>query len=225
MRKGDVDISNYDVTVQSSVDTVLSLVDNAQKRMDSGWWWHVDPGTNELRFKAQDTTPDHLLVLGRDFTEFKLTKSIADIANIGIFTGGELVEDGANLAVLSVDQDSIAKYKRGLIIESNEKVTRYDSASMLIGNTIANNNKPRFTTTITVEASLYDIETFRIGDLVKISNIAAEPNLLLTVASIGYSPDKVTLSLDTAPTTINVTVEALRRQIENSATANAGDVS
>src|SRR5690606_6763470 len=115
-----------------NVDTVLSLVDNTQKRMDSGWWWHVDPGTNELRFKSRNTTPDHLLVLGRDFTEFKLKKSIANIANIGLFSGGPLVEDGANLAVLSIDNDSISKYKRGLVVESNEKVTRHDSASLLI---------------------------------------------------------------------------------------------
>lgn len=222
--KGDVDVSDFTVAIQSNIDDVNSLIDNLQNQMDTGWWWHIDPGTGEFRLKAPSTEPDHILVLGRDLIGFHLTKSIGNIKNHGIFTGGEVAAN-VNLAVEQTDSESIGRYKYGLSIESNEKVTRYDSAGLLVNNTIQNNNMPRFTTDIVVSASLYDIETFRIGHMVRVVNDKGDVlGDSLVVASIQYNPKQVTLSLDTAPANINRRVDAIRRQLQNEATANAGGI-
>lgn len=224
IRQGDVDVSDYTIQIQTSIDTTLSVMERIQSQSNSGWWWYVDPGTNYLTLQEPDTTPDHILVLGRDFTQFKLSESIGDIVNTAIFTGGEISE-GVNLAVLAQDFNSIAKYKYGLDISSNEKVTRFDSASLLVNNTIANNKNPRYTTDITVSAAVYDIETFKVGHLVKLTNGDSKLNsLLLTVAGLSYSPTSITLNLDTAPVSINKTVEAIRRELQNASTANVQEV-
>ena len=104
-------------------------------------------------------------------------------------------------------------------------ITRYDTAQLLADNTVANNNEPRITTEITVSAAVYNTETIRCGDVVKIVN--GDQDVLgttLVVATIKYNPGSVTLSLDSAPRNLSRTIDAINRQLENIQTANAGVV-
>jgi len=220
-----VEDAGYDINIALNMDTAKNAVASLYRQLPSGWFYHVDVGTGALRIKNKNSTPDHLLVFGRDFTEMKVTKDIDGIINDVYYVGGVIVENGPKLTVRATDIDSMANYRQGLVIIANDKVTRYDTAQLLAENTIDNNNASRITTEITVSAAVYNTETIRGGDVVKIVN--GDQDVLgttLVVATIKYNPGSVTLSLDSAPRNLSRTIDAINRQLENIQTANAGSV-
>lgn len=217
--------AGYDINIGLNIDSAKNAINALYRQLPSGWFYSVDIGTGAVRIKNRNAKPDHLLVFGRDFTEMKVTKDIDGIINDVYYIGGELVEQGAKLTTRSFDVESIAEYRHGLAILSNDKVTRYDTAALLSQNTISNNNQPRITTEITISAARYNTETVRIGDVVKIVN--GDRDVLrttLVVADINYRPDSITISLDSAPRNLSRTIDAIQRDLQNQSTAGAGGV-
>lgn len=221
----EVENAGYDINIGLNIDSAKNALNALYRQLPSGWYYSVDVGTGAVRIKNRNAKPDHLLVFGRDFTEMKVTKDIDGIINDVYYIGGELVEQGAKLTTRSFDVESISNYRLGLSIITNEKVTRYDTAGLISQNTISNNNQPRITTEITISASRYNTETVRIGDVVKIVN--GDRDVLrttLVVADINYTPDSITVSLDSAPRNISRTIDAIQRTLDNQVTAGASTV-
>lgn len=220
-----IDNPSYTVRTTAQVDTTKNMLDTALKMSPTGYWYSINHGTGAYKLKSFPSVTEHTFALGRDFTNFELNSSIAGIINDVLFIGADINENQAKLAIRTTDNDSIQRYKRGLLIESNGKVSRYDSAQLLSNYSIDNNNKPRITTSITIPASLYNIETIRIGDLVTIVN-TNDLTLAqgLQIAQIDYNPDSVTISLDSAPTTINSNVDRIRRELENTTSSGVESV-
>lgn len=221
----EVGLAGYDISIGLNIDSAKNAIDALYRQLPSGWFYHVDVGTGAFRIKDKSSTPDHLLVFGRDFTEMKLRKDIEGIINDVYYIGKEVIENGPKMTVQATDTESIFDYRRGLSIISNDKVTRYDTAQLLADNAIANNNQPRLTTEITISAAKYNTETIRAGDVVKIVN--GDQDVLgatLVVATVKHAFDYVTVSLDSAPRNLSRTIDAIQRTLQNQATANATDV-
>lgn len=217
--------AGYTINVGLNMDSAKNAFAALYRQLPTGWFYHVDVGTGAVRIKNKNATPDHLLVFGRDFTGMKVRKDIDSIINDAYYIGGEIVENGPKLAVRSTDIESIADYRQGLSIISNDKVTRYDTALLLANNAIANNNTPRISTEITISATKYNIDSIRVGDVVKIVN--GDQDILgttLVVATMKYSPAEVTISLDSAPRNLSRTIDAINRQLENMQTSSAAAV-
>ena len=220
----DVEQTDYSININLNIDTAKNALQALYRQLPTGWFYHIDIGTGAIRIKDRNAEPDHLLVYGRDFTGMKVTKDITDIVNEVYYIGGDIAED-QKLTIRVDDPESIAEYRKGLTILSNDKVTRYDTAALFANNTIANNNTPRLTTEITLSALKYNIEAVRIGDVIKIVN--GDTDVLaasLVVASINYSPNEITISLDSAPRNISRTIDAIQRDLENQSTAAAASV-
>lgn len=220
-----VESTGYEINIGLNLDSAKNAFAALYRQLPTGWFYHVDIGTGALRIKNKNATPDHLLVFGRDFTEMKVTKDIEGMINDVYYIGGAIVENGAKMTVRSADEESMGDYRQGLSIVSNDKVTRYDTAQLISQNIIDNNNSPRITTEITLSAAKYNIETIRGGDVVKIVN--GDQDVLgttLVVAQLKYSPNAVTISLDSAPRNISRTIDAINRQLENMQTSNASAV-
>lgn len=220
-----VEHTDYDINVGLNIDSAKNAINALYRQLPSGWFYRVDIGTGAMTMKNRNANPDHLLVFGRDFTEMKVTKDIDGIINDVYYIGGELVEQGAKLTTRSFDVESMAEYRQGLAILSNDKVTRYDTAALLSQNAIGNNNEPRITTEITLSAARYNTETVRIGDVVKIVN--GDRDVLrttLVVADINYRPNSITISLDSAPRNLSRTIDAIQRDLQNQSTAAAAAV-
>lgn len=217
--------TEYNINVGLSLDSAKNAVQALYRQLPTGWYYHVDVGTGGLRIKNKNAGPDHLLVFGRDFTEMKVTKDIDGIINDVYYIGAPLIENGPKLTVRSFDEESMSDLRQGLSIQSNDKVTRYDTAQLLSQNIIDNNNGKRITTEITLSAMKYNIETIRGGDVVKIVNGDRDVlSATLVVASLRYNPDSVTISLDSAPRNISRNIDQINRQLENMQTANASAV-
>lgn len=224
---GEVQEAGYDINIGLNLDTAKNAVAALYRQLPTGWFYRVDVGTNEVTIKNQNATPDHLLVFGRDFTEMRVSKDIQSIINDVYYIGASLVENGPKLTVRSTDTNSIDEYRQGLSIQSNDKVSRYDTAQLLSQNIINNNNTPRLTTEITLSAAVYNIETLQSGDVVKIVN--GDKDVLaanLVIATVRYSRggQSATISLDSAPRNLSRTIDAINRQLENIQTAGAGAV-
>lgn len=220
--KGTVDNPSYTISTNASVDTGKSMVEAILGLSPTGYWFDISPnGTYSL--KAPPSVTEHVFALGREFTKFELDESLSEIANDILFVGADIGDNGGKLALRTTDKNSIFAYKMGLSIESNGNVSRYDSAQLL--STSALSTKPRWTTSLTIPATLYNIETINIGDLVKVVN-ANNDTLAegLQVSRIDYSPASITMSLDSAPVTINATVDKLRRDLNNASTSGVSSV-
>ena len=220
-----VEVTDYNFSIGLNLDSAKNAINALYRQLPSGWYYEVDIGTNAVRIKNKSASFDHLLVFRRDFTGMKVTKDINNIINDVFYIGGTLVENGPKLTTQLTDTDSIADYRHGVAILTNDKVTRYDTAALLSDNTIGNNNAPRLTTEITLSAAKYNIEAVRKGHVVKIVN--GDRDVLgatLVVASLNYMPNEITISLDSAPRNLSRTIDQIQRNLENSATSNAGAV-
>lgn len=220
-----VEPTDYNFSVGLNLDSAKNAINALYRQLPSGWYYEIDVGTNALRIKNKSASFDHLLVFGRDFTGMKVTKDINNIINDVFYIGGQLVENGPKLTTQFIDTDSIAEYRHGVAILTNDKVTRYDTAALLSDNTIGNNNEPRLTTEITVSAGKYNTEAVRKGHVIKIVN--GDRDVLgatLVVASLNYKPEEITISLDSAPRNLSRTIDQIQRNLENTATAAAGNV-
>ena len=223
----EVQDAGYDINIGLNLDSSKNAIAALYRQLPTGWFYHVDVGTGAMRIKDKNATPDHLLVFGRDFTEMKVTKDIDGIINDVYYIGGALVENGPKLTVRSTDIESVSEYRQGLSIQSNDKVTRYDTAQLLSQNIINNNNSPRLTTEITLSAAKYNIETVRGGDVVKIVNgdkDVLDTTLVVATARYVKGGEAITISLDSAPRNLSRTIDAINRQLENMQTANASTV-
>lgn len=220
-----VEPTDYDFTVGLNLDSAKNALNALYRQLPSGWYYEIDVGTNALTIKNKSASFDHLLVFKRDFTGMKVTKDINNIINDVFYIGGQLIENGPKLTTQFTDTESIADYRHGVAILTNDKVTRYDTAQLLSENTIGNNNAPRLTTEITLSAGKYNTESVRKGHVIKIVN--GDRDVLgatLVVASLNYSPDEITISLDSAPRNLSRTIDQIQRNLENTATAAAGNV-
>lgn len=219
---GEVQEAGYDINIGLNLDSAKNAVAALYRQLPTRWFYRVDVGTGEVSFRDKSSAPDHLLVFGRDFTEMKITKDIDGIINDVYYIGAALVENGPKLTVRSTDIDSVADYRQGLSIQSNDKVTRYDTAQLLSENIIDNNNAPRLTTEITLSSARYNTEMIKSGDVIKIANGDGDVlGTTLVVATLRYKKSEVTISLDTAPRNLSRTIDAINRQLENMQTANA----
>lgn len=219
--------AGYTINIGLNIDSAKNAFAALYRQLPSGWFYRVDVGTGAVQIKNKSATPDHLLVFGRDFTGMKVTKDIDDIVNDAYYIGGSLIDNGPKLTVRATDVESMADYRQGLSIISNDKVTRYGTAQLLAENIISNNNQPRITTEITLSAAKYNVETIKSGDVVKIVN--GDKDVLkttLVVATVKYinGGEAVTVSLDSAPRNLSRTIDAINRELENMQTANAGGV-
>ena len=219
---GNVADSTYSINRDASVSTGKDMLDFALAQSGTGYWYSVNQGTGVVDLQPFPTDTSHTFVLGRDFTKFNIDRGITNITNDVLFIGGNLTGDTESnkLAIRQTDNDSISSYRRGLSIVTNDKVTRYDTAALLANYQIGSNSRPRYTTSITIPAKLYNIERIGVGQLVRIVNAQSDTLASgLQVASVDYTPGAVTLGLDSSPTTINSTIDSIKRELDNSTQA------
>ena len=217
---GQVDSLDYNISLLLKMNDSLEAINRVYEQTALGWWWSVDPGTNELTMQAPKTTPDHIFYVGKDILELKLKKQITNIKNDVYFVGGTINQDQDTLTIRTVDSDSIANFRRGLSTPSDGRVLRYDTAQAFSDFEIAQFNGEIVTTSIEIQARTYDIETIRDGDLVTIVNLGGE-SITLQIASIKYMPLSVNLSLANVPTTLLRNLSATQRSLDNLLTLEA----
>lgn len=207
-----VETTSTTVSYTFRVNTFLEVLRKAIELAPFDWYWYVDVGDDLVYFKDKPTEVSHTFVLGKHIEGLDLESSIEDITNVVYFTGGETA--GVNLFKKYTDATSISTYRRGLKRISDHRVTLDASADLISEAEIERNSVPRYKTSLVILDSVYDIETIRLGQLVTFRNFGNYiDELELQIVGLSYTPDKVTLQLDTLYPSVNKRVEDLRRNL------------
>jgi hypothetical protein len=218
--KGQVDDLGRNLSFSLRADTVKRMFETVHGMATLGWWWAVDPGTNEFTIQEQPSVIEHIFYAGKDMLDLKIRSSITSIKNDVLFTGGTINEAQDTLTIRTIDTDSIRDFRRGLTIKSDGRVFRYDTAQSFSDFEIASSRAEHISTDIVIQAKTYDIETIRVGHLCTLVNTGGE-SITLQIATVNYTPTSVGLSLSNMPSTLLRNIDNINKALEQQLTLAA----
>lgn len=204
-------------------NTYLELLQKAVQLAPSDWYFYVDLGSNLIYFKAKDAQPTHTFYLGKHIKDLNMRSYIGDVVNDVLFTGGG---DPALFKRYTVAP--LAGTRRGLSRLSDNRVELEASADILSNGEIDEKKAMQYRSTIAILDKTYDIESINVGDTVNFRNFDNYIDTpIMQIVALNYTPDVVTLQLDTLPQSTNKRLEELRRNLnvqENQNVPNVPDV-
>lgn len=215
--EGDVDLTGLSLTYTFRLATVLEIINKCLELAPSGWFWTVDPATQQLTFKETAASPTHYFTLHKHLESIEVHSTIENIKNVVYFSGGPTA--GVNLLKLYTDTASLAINKRGLKRLSDNRVTLAATAQTLSENLMEEYSDEEFSSEITILGETYDIDTINLGDTVGFRSFGSFiDNLVLQVRSITRGTDYVRLVIGKLPLKSSTYVDELKRSLENEQT-------
>ena len=195
-------------------DRIIDGIKKAHELAPADWYWYIDRGSNLLYFKYKASVPDHTFIVGKHLAEFEIEYTLEDLVNKRYFSGGD-TGGGVNLFVLSTAQSSVSAYGEWLENQSDNRVTSVETAGIINQQALDRRSEPSYRTSITIPASVYDIETIELGNAIGFYNAGNFINtLVLQVVGLKRTPDYVTLRLDSALPTVAHRIEDISRNLE-----------
>lgn len=221
-------IEDYKVSYTFNVNTMFEVLKKCLELAPSDWYFYVDLATNLVHFHPKPTEPDHYFYLGKHILKLDLEKYIEDITNTVYFSGGKIGEDSngndINLFKKYEDPASILAYRRGLQRIQDSRVRLETSADIMSQTEINRGKEPRYRTSITISNGTYPIKTIKLGQLIGFRNFGNfVDDITMQVVRIDYSPDEITLQLDTLLPTVPKRLEDIKRNLQQAEITNNPD--
>lgn len=205
-----VEMTGTSVSYTFRSNTYLELLKKSIELAPTGWYWYVDLGTNLVNFKEKSATPHHYFYLGKHIQSLSLRSYIGDVVNDVLFTGG-----GDPALYKRYTETPLANTRRGLKRISDNRVTLAASAEILSEGEIDDNINVQYRSTVTILDKTYDIESIKVGDVVAFRNFGTYVDeVTMQIAALSYTPEAITLQLDTLPDNTNKRLEDLRRNLK-----------
>lgn len=114
---------------------------------------------------------------------------------------------------------SVTDFRRGLQRPTDNRVKLEDSADIIAASLLDRADEPRFRSAVTISNRVYDIESIALGQLIAFRNFGNFiDGITMQIVRIDYTPDKVTLQLDTLLPSVPKRLEDIKRNL------NQGDV-
>lgn len=193
-------------------NTYADVLKKVLELMPSNWYFYVGLGDNTVYYRERSSEPQHKFYLGRHIKELDLRSYIGDSENRVLFTGGE-VTAGVNL-YKDYKQTPTNRTRRRLYQYSDQRVELAGSAQILSEGRMDGKNKVQYRTTVDILTKQYDIESIMVGDMVGFRNFGNYvDDLMLQVVARTYTPDVVTLQLDSITPSVNKRLEDLKRNL------------
>lgn len=215
-----IDNTGVSASYEFVLGTILEGIKKGYSLVPSNWYWYGDPATNLIEMHATSGTPTHYLVLGKHINNLVIKQSLDSMKNIVYFSGGD-VGTGDNLFRVNSETGSIALYGQWLLRISDNRVSDGTEADLIALGEISRYSSPIFTTTVTIPEDVYDIETYRLGQVVGFRNFN---NLIDSVQMqiVGRQPaaDSVTLTLGSVLPRNSSTLDDLSRRLTAQETIN-----
>lgn len=205
-----IDTTGTVVSYTFKSNTYLELIKKSVELAPTGWYWYVDLGTNEVVFRQKASTPHHYFYLGKHIQSLNLRSYIGDVVNDVIFTGG-----GDPALYNRYTEAVLPNTRRGLKRISDNRVTLDASAQILSEGEIDSNIGVQYRSTVTILDKTYDIESIKVGEVVAFRNFGNYvDSVMMQIVAFNYTPDAITLQLDTLPDNTNKRLEDLRRNLK-----------
>ena len=207
--EGSISDTGTTVSYTFRANTYAEGLSKTVELMPSNWYYRVGLGDNTIYFRERRATPHHLFLLGKHIKSLELAGSILDSVNDVLFTGG-----GDPALYIRRSEAPASRTRRRLVNMSDNRVTVLESAEIIADNQIGNANKQLYRTTITILSEVYDIESINIGEVVGFRNFDNYVDgLTMQVVGRSYTPDAVTLQLESMPLSVNKRLEDIRRNL------------
>lgn len=207
------------VNYSYGVATVLEGIQKALALSPAGFYWYIDPASNIFYFLQMIQTATHKMSLGKHINELELTYTLENVRNVVVFSGGD--SGGSNIYTLNTSTASKASNGQWLQKLSDSRVTTVADADILTSNFLGQNYLPTFQTKIVVPDSVYDIETFDIGETVGFQNFnSLIDSLVLQIVGKEYHPNYIVLSLGSVPPIATSEYDQLRNRLDALDTMN-----
>lgn len=190
-------------------NTYKELLETAVKLAPAGWAYWIGLGDNLVRFQAKPSTAEHTFYLGKHIKNLNLRSYIGDVVNEVIFTGG-----GDPALFKRYTEAPQVGTRRGLSRLSDNRVELETSADILSEGEIDEKNDIQYRSTVEILDKVYDIESIELGQLIAFRNFDNNVDLItMQVVGYNYTPDSITLALDTLPPTVSKRLEELRKAL------------
>jgi len=180
---------------------------------------------NRISFKVNGTTAvdvtDTSIPLGGGIGIRSDGSGGAATASTGMQLNNFKVEQtssaGVSVFLRYKDTDSMDDFRRGLTKIQDNRVTLEASADLLAASEINRNRDPRYTSSITISSATYDIRDIKLGDVIGFRNFGNFIDTIqMQVVRIDYTPDSVTLQLDTLLPSVPKRIEDIKRNLNQS---------
>lgn len=216
------------VSYTFNVNTAFEVLQKCLTLAPTDWFYYVDLATSKVNFHPRPTTPTHYFYLGKHILSLNLQKSIETMQNLVYFTGGQVSTDmdgnPINLFKKYEDDTSITNFRRGLDRLSDNRVILEDSADIIVDSEISRGSQPRYTSSIVLSNSVYDIRSIKLGDLIGFRNFNNfVDSVTMQVVQIAYTPDSVSLQLDTLLPSVPKRLDDIKRNLAQSDVADNPD--
>jgi len=218
-----IELTNTTVTLTLNTNSISEAIDAIAKTMPSDWYVWYDPGTEELHAHKRPKEVTQLFRRGVNVVgEPTLSKSIEDITNDVIFSGGQVDtnSDGQpdkNLLVREIDPVSVEKYRRGLLKISDSRYKDETSMRLVAQNEIDRNSEPVFSGTVEIvqvgTKSLLDMRPGELGQYAGFSAVMDTPEL--QIVGITNEIEKASLKLNVLKKRTPQRIEDLKRNVAN----------
>lgn len=191
-------IVNTGVSIAATfqLNTKLEAIQSLFNQTPDGFYWYGDVATNQVVLKQASTTADHTFRLGQDIKEMALKRSQEQLRNLVYFVGAQDSTTGISKLKKYQDTTSQTAWRVGLERITDRRYSLDTSMQLRANKDMGRYKNPIYTTTVTVSAARYDIETIQIGQMVAFANTDNFlKDLLLQIVSKSYTPTGVTLQL------------------------------
>lgn len=219
-------------TFQTNI--VMEGIDKALQLAPANWYYYIDQANNVLHFHLLSNTPVHTFAIGRDIKSLSIQKNIEDVVNVVYFSGGG---DPA-LYKKYTDSASVTAYGQRAVRYKDSRVTLTATADLLATSTLKGSPEILVEVEI-IDSNLnskgYDLETIKLGDMVKIGSSGIGPSslydvgiydtspfdydlgnlssIVFQITNLSYTGDIVKLSLSTTPPDITKRIEDIKRNL------------
>lgn len=211
-----IELTNTVVTLPINTNSIDEAVQAVLKTMPGDWHIWYDYATDEVHAHPRPTEVTQLLKRGVNVVGVPtLGKSIEDITNDVIFSGGEL-PSGENLLVRVQDGQSIETYRRGLKKISDSRFKDELSALLIARSEIERNSKPEFygsARIVQVDKSLLDLRPGELSQYMGFSPVMDTPEL--QIVAVTNEIESATLKLNVLKPRTAKRIEDIKRNLAN----------
>lgn len=235
-----VDYDFVSATTSEVLEKSLELIDIP------GWYSFVNQSEKKYYLRHRDDGDLHTLLMGKHITEtITFHKRTVNMVNVVYFTGGDPLGDGVNLFKKYVDQTSVDLYGRRLLVYTDNRVKKESTADTVVQSIFNNNSYPVIETDVSIPATLYDIWSVNVGDVVRFKNfdnnsaslfdvsewddayfdfdVANPETYQFQIARLERNADSVRLTLSTVPPDVNRRTEQTKRNLDKAFTVDNPD--
>jgi hypothetical protein len=239
---GSIRQSNTVVSYTFNANTFKEGIDKVLELMPQGWYYWIDQSTYPatLYFDQRGDVPNHTFNIGTHITSLDIEKSVETIVNRIYFVGGDL--GGGVLLYKRYDNlASQATYGIRAVKISDGRVTQETTADIIANRSMIGN--PQILVNLGIgdngiERRLgYDIESVKLGQMVKIGNTGQSSSSKYDLAIFDTSPydydganigtiqfqvtekdytlEQLTMSLSTTPPDVTKRIADIKRNVDD----------